>query len=176
MPNTCSICVRVDLATIEGHLSAGWTLAATAAEFGLSKSAIDRHRHRCQLRGTKLSPDMLTSSSVPRRIYEVATEALSRTAPPEPLSPKAPNPTKEAPSVADLLAFGKLLVAQAGLLSASRSDAPGMIRAAREARNMAAFDLATADDRQHALETERLDERERLIDQILSETLSPDPI
>lgn len=61
---TCSICLRADLAAIDAALSAGGTLIPTAAQFGVSKSALGRHRTNC------LAPKMAAAAKVLQPIRE----------------------------------------------------------------------------------------------------------
>jgi hypothetical protein len=44
VPRKCSICEAPDRAAIDAALATGGSLRATAARFGTSKSALDRHR------------------------------------------------------------------------------------------------------------------------------------
>ncbi len=61
---TCSVCQRTDLTAIDAALSAGGTLIPTSAQFGLSKSALGRHRTNC------LAPKMAAAAKVLQPINE----------------------------------------------------------------------------------------------------------
>ncbi len=63
-PPTCSVCLRTDLAAIDAALSAGGTLIPTSSKFGLSKSALGRHRTNC------LAPKMAAAAMVLQPISE----------------------------------------------------------------------------------------------------------
>lgn len=62
---TCSICLHTDLASIEEVLSAGGALVPTAARFGVSKSALGRHRQFC------LTPKVAAAAKVMRSAKDV---------------------------------------------------------------------------------------------------------
>ena len=62
---TCSICLHADLAAIEEILSAGGALVPTAARFGVSKSALGRHRQFC------LTPKVAAAAKVMRSAKDV---------------------------------------------------------------------------------------------------------
>lgn len=61
---TCSICQRPDLTAIEAALAAGGTLIPTSAHFGVSKSALGRHRANC------LAPKLKAAAKVLEPIRE----------------------------------------------------------------------------------------------------------
>ncbi len=61
---TCSICLRNDLAAIDAALSTGGTLVPTSAQFGVSKSALGRHRTNC------LAPKMAAVAKMLQPINE----------------------------------------------------------------------------------------------------------
>lgn len=60
----CSICQRPDLTEIDTALSAGGTLIPTSTQFGLSKSALGRHRANC------LAPKLKAAAKVLAPIRE----------------------------------------------------------------------------------------------------------
>jgi len=60
----CSICQRPDLTVIDAALSAGGTLIPTSAQFGVSKSALGRHRANC------LAPKLAAAAKVLQPIRE----------------------------------------------------------------------------------------------------------
>lgn len=60
----CSICQRSDLTAIDAALSAGGTLIPTSAHFGVSKSALGRHRANC------LAPKLKAAAKVVEPIRE----------------------------------------------------------------------------------------------------------
>ncbi len=61
---TCSICQHPELAAIDAALAAGGTLIPTSASFGVSKSALGRHRTNC------LAPKMAAAAKVLQPIRE----------------------------------------------------------------------------------------------------------
>lgn len=61
---TCSICLRTDLTAIDAALAAGGTLIPTSTQFGVSKSALGRHRTNC------LAPKMAAAAKVLQPIRE----------------------------------------------------------------------------------------------------------
>lgn len=61
---TCSICQHPELAAIDAALAAGGTLIPTSAGFGVSKSALGRHRTNC------LAPKMAAAAKVLQPIRE----------------------------------------------------------------------------------------------------------
>lgn len=63
-PPICSICLRTDLAAIDAALAAGGTLIPTSAKFGVSKSALGRHRANC------LAPKMAAAARVLQPVRE----------------------------------------------------------------------------------------------------------
>lgn len=60
----CSICQRPELTAIDAALSAGGTLIPTSAQFGVSKSALGRHRANC------LAPKLKAAAKVLAPIRE----------------------------------------------------------------------------------------------------------
>ena len=60
----CSICQRPDLTAIDAALSAGGTLVPTSAQFGVSKSALGRHKLNC------LGPKLAAAAKVLQPIRE----------------------------------------------------------------------------------------------------------
>lgn len=60
----CSICQRSDLTAIEAALSAGGTLIPTSAQYGVSKSALGRHRANC------LAPKLKAAAKVLEPVRE----------------------------------------------------------------------------------------------------------
>lgn len=60
----CSICQRADLTAIDAALSAGGTLIPTSTHFGVSKSALGRHRTNC------LAPKMAAAAKVLQPVRE----------------------------------------------------------------------------------------------------------
>jgi len=64
-PPVCSICQRSDLTAIDAALAAGGTLIPTSSQFGVSKSALGRHRANC------LTPKMRAAARMLRPIHEV---------------------------------------------------------------------------------------------------------
>ena len=61
---TCSICQHPELLAIDAALTAGGTLIPTSAGFGVSKSALGRHRANC------LAPKMAAAARVLQPIRE----------------------------------------------------------------------------------------------------------
>lgn len=60
----CSVCTHLDLVAIDEALSAGCALIPTSNKFGVSKSALGRHRAKC------LAPKMAAAARVLRPIRE----------------------------------------------------------------------------------------------------------
>ena len=60
----CSICQRPDLNAIDATLSLGGALVPTSAQFGLSKSALGRHKLNC------LAPKLAAAAKVLQPIRE----------------------------------------------------------------------------------------------------------
>ena len=56
----CSICQRTDLTAIDAALAAGGTLIPTSSHFGVSKSALGRHRANCLAPKLKAAAKVLT--------------------------------------------------------------------------------------------------------------------
>lgn len=61
----CSICQRNDLTAIDAALSAGSALVPTSAQFGVSKSALGRHKLNC------LGPKLAAAAKVLQPIREM---------------------------------------------------------------------------------------------------------
>lgn len=63
-PPACSICQRPELTAIDAALSAGASLIPSSAHFGVSKSALGRHRANC------LTPKLKAAAKVLQPIRE----------------------------------------------------------------------------------------------------------
>lgn len=62
---SCNVCRRPDLTAIDAALAAGGTLIPTSAHFGVSKSALGRHRANC------LAPKLKAAAKVLEPVWEI---------------------------------------------------------------------------------------------------------
>lgn len=157
MSRRCSICDHLQVEEINRYLATDRTLRGIAAEFRVAKSSLGRHRRHCH--GVAQTACNLLHQSAHHN-EPSHTQHAQHCEQVGPQSGDLRDAVKalraEAllarPTADELLTFSSFLTMQAASVAVKKGDAIAMVRAAREARALARFEMETEEQRRQLAE------------------------
>ncbi|HER8900604.1 TPA: hypothetical protein VMX41_001797 [Streptococcus pyogenes] len=167
----CTVCAHEARAEIDVLLAEGASVRKVAAQFGLTKSAVDRHRTNCKAFAVVVrldAPDLPALTPL-QPVAPTALEPVSHW--PDPAE-FVRNAIASTNTEAELLAVAGYVAKAAASIAAAKGDANAMLRASTQLARMSAQGLDAA-ERRAKLPTEeerRVDGTLKLLAEVMDET------